>query len=305
MRILYVAMTRAKRRLILTACLGKPEEKLQRAPLRPTAWNVLKAGSPVLWLMMGPRTTLAVTVHEREPYLSGGAETKRLELPPADPQTLKEIESNLNWTYEYGGAVRLGAKAAVSRIGRDETTAPQFNAPAFLGARENAAFAGTATHTAMQYLPLEQEPDADEIRAYLIGLTGDGRLTKEQADAVDTDAVAWFLQTPLFNRMKTSGRLERELTFSYPIAASALYDVDSDERVLLQGIMDACFREADGWTLVDYKTDRVRPGESAWQAAQRHTTQLHLYALALEALTGERVKEKLVVMLSHRAVVEL
>ena len=75
--------------------------------------------------------------------------------------------------------------------------------------------------------------------------------------------------------------------------------------MLLQGVLDACFLEDGEWVIVDYKTDRVRTGESADQAAQRHAQQLRLYALALEALTGRRVKELAVVLLRHRAVVRV
>ena len=75
--------------------------------------------------------------------------------------------------------------------------------------------------------------------------------------------------------------------------------------MLLQGVLDACFLEDGAWVIVDYKTDRVRPGESPEQAAQKHAEQLRLYALALESLTGQRVKELIVVLLSHRAAVRV
>ena len=105
--------------------------------------------------------------------------------------------------------------------------------------------------------------------------------------------------------MSRAARLERELPFSYPADAQALYGVEADERVLLQGVVDACFLEDGGWTIVDYKTDRVRAGEPPEQAAKRHETQMRLYALAVEAITGQPVRERLVVLLSHRAVVKL
>ena len=84
-----------------------------------------------------------------------------------------------------------------------------------------------------------------------------------------------------------------------------LYGIAAEETVLLQGVLDACFREDGEWVILDYKTDRIRQGESAEQAAERHTKQLRLYALALESLTGQRVKELYVVLLTHRAAVNL
>jgi len=105
--------------------------------------------------------------------------------------------------------------------------------------------------------------------------------------------------------MQQTERLERELPFSYPMEAIQLYGIAAEETVLLQGVLDACFLEDGEWVIVDYKTDRVRPGEPPEQAAQKHAEQLRLYALALESLTGQRVKELLVVLLSHRAVVRV
>jgi ATP-dependent helicase/nuclease subunit A len=255
--------------------------------------------------MMGPHHALAITVHEREAYLAGETNAERRELPPAEADVLKAIEAKLNWTYEFSDAVKLSAKAAVSRIGHDETDMPAFNEPAFLGKKQSAVFAGTATHAAMQYLPTNAGLGSDGIALYVSSLVKSGRLTQDQADVVDANAVEWFSHTTLFDRMKASVRLERELTFSYAVDASVLYEIDTDEKVLLQGVMDACFLEDGHWVIVDYKTDRVRPGESARQAAQKHERQLELYALALQNLTQIDVKERIVVLLSHRDVISL
>ena len=305
MRVLYVAMTRAKRKLILTACVSKPDEKLELAPVYPSAWQVLRCSSPAQWLLMGSRRARQVTLHEREPYLIGSTEDRPMELPPYDPTVLASIEAKLNWTYAHAEAIRLNAKAAVSKIGAPQDEPPEFRRPAFLGEAKSAVFAGTATHAAMQHLPLGRVLGETEAAEYLLSLERDGRITSEQAQAADASAIAWFTQEPLYARMSRAARLERELPFSYPADAQALYGVEADERVLLQGVVDACFLEDGGWTIVDYKTDRVRPGESPEQAAKRHETQMRLYALAVEAITGQPVREQLVIMLSHRAVVAL
>lgn len=306
MRVLYVAMTRARRKLILTACLNKPEEKLAASPKNPTAWQAIKCASPVRWLMMGAHRHLQITLHERERFLGGvrGAETAR-EMPPFDPAVLEAIEAKLNWTYAHAEAAQIRAKASVSRVIKGEDSLPSFTRPAFLGTQNSAVFAGTATHAAMQYLPLGQSMDAAQAGDYLSSLVETGRITPEQATAADADAIAWFTQEEIFSRMQRAARLERELPFSYPMDAQLLYGIDAEETVLLQGVLDACFLEENEWVIVDYKTDRIRPNETAEQAASRHAEQLRLYALALESLTGQRVREAIVVLLSYRAVVSV
>ena len=76
-----------------------------------------------------------------------------------------------------------------------------------------------------------------------------------------------------------------------------------DRDLLVQGVVDCAFLEADGWVLVDYKTDRVEGDPTLW--AERHRRQVELYAQALEQLTGRPVKDRYVVFLIGRACVRL
>lgn len=57
---------------------------------------------------------------------------------------------------------------------------------------------------------------------------------------------------------------------------------------MVQGSIDCCFIEDDGWVLLDFKTDR---SDDADALTQRYRGQLRLYALALERITGLRVAE--------------
>ncbi|MYK69102.1 MAG: AAA family ATPase [Gammaproteobacteria bacterium] len=60
---------------------------------------------------------------------------------------------------------------------------------------------------------------------------------------------------------------------------------------LVEGVIDLAFREADGWVIVDYKTD---VGDDPDFPARRRTyrRQVDLYAECWEQVTGEPVKEK-------------
>ena len=67
----------------------------------------------------------------------------------------------------------------------------------------------------------------------------------------------------------------------------------SQEMVMVQGIIDAFFQEGEELVLVDYKTDFVQKGQEK-VLAERYRTQLDYYAKALEKLSGRRVKEKII-----------
>ena len=64
--------------------------------------------------------------------------------------------------------------------------------------------------------------------------------------------------------------------------------MDEERGTLLQGVIDCAFIENDQWILMDYKTDRIM-NEDAFR--QRYALQVEWYARALEKITGKPVKE--------------
>ncbi len=154
---------------------------------------------------------------------------------------------------------------------------------------------GTAAHLLMEHIPLSPHTAAS-VRASLQALQNQGLLSPAQADAVYAPAIAAFFQSDLGQRLCKAQQVERELAFSCRLPAQALGFAGSQASVLLQGSIDCCFLEPDGWVLVDYKTDFVPPGQEQ-QAAQAHVRQLQLYALALAEITRKPVKERYVALL--------
>ena len=88
--------------------------------------------------------------------------------------------------------------------------------------------------------------------------------------------------------MKDSPALIREKRFNVLLPAKEL--LGTDGKVLVQGVIDAWFEEADGTiTVVDFKTDRVKAENGEEILLERHSEQLRLYALAVEQLTEKKV----------------
>ena len=61
-----------------------------------------------------------------------------------------------------------------------------------------------------------------------------------------------------------------------------------EENMLVQGVVDCAFLEGGSWVIVDYKTDRV---EDEGKFTEVYRPQLEWYAKALRELTGKEVKE--------------
>lgn len=89
-----------------------------------------------------------------------------------------------------------------------------------------------------------------------------------------------FYQQPLGKRLLHADKVRREWSFNLRM--------NSQEVTLLQGVIDCAWLEADGWVLLDYKTDHFTD-EDVFVA--RHQLQLNWYARALKQITGLPVKE--------------
>lgn len=83
--------------------------------------------------------------------------------------------------------------------------------------------------------------------------------------------------------------LGRRMLVSGTVRREWAFNLVMEGGSLLQGVIDCAFREGDGWVLVDYKTDRIED-EDAF--IRRYQQQLAWYARALESITGLPVREK-------------
>ncbi len=319
MRVLYVALTRASDRLVIIASLRDMElvEKFT-SPLTPA--TVSAAKSYLDWILpaalLSPgenplRELMGLVELEGEPeveiQLHGGVAAEGLGalLPPEEYAAFKaeamergagELEERFGWQYPYMEDTLLPSKVSVSQLTGNYPELAQY--PAFLKDKElqQAPGRGTAAHILMEHISIGPHTP-ESIDTEIARLTAEGVLSPAQAGAIKRQSVAAFFASPLGRRMAESERVERELPFNHRVSARELVGADTDETMLLQGVIDCCFIEDGQWVLVDYKTDFVPAGKAA-QAAQRHRRQLALYRNALGALTGIPVKEMYIHFLS-------
>src|SRR5699024_1565211 len=119
---------------------------------------------------------------------------------------------------------------------------------------------GTIMHTVMQHLPMVQPLDLTEIEEYIKNLIEKEMITHEEAKVIDTSAIEYFYKTNIAEEMMETDTLYREVPFSFSLPASEVYaswENDTDEQVLIQGVIDCLIPVEGGWILVDYKTDTI------------------------------------------------
>ena len=319
-RILYVAMTRARDRLILVGDVGA-----QRPPAlwaRGGGSSALRAMRTGLDMVCPALADAGACLTLREETVQAGASRWLVcahaggaagERPRRTQERAAQLIAALENTpltdtrllammdFVPAEAARATRKTSVSAVLRDEKRAAQDDRdegrrtelarePRFMQQKHlTGAQIGTAFHRAMRMLDLDAlraaHDSAGEIRAQLERMREDGVLTAEEYAAVPARMLTALFASPLGVRLLASPRVEREWAFTYRRTDEA------GNAQLLQGVIDCCFEERDAWVLVDYKTDS--PADVS-AVLQRHRPQLAIYAEALEALTGRSVAERLV-----------
>ena len=329
LRLLYVAMTRAREKLLMLCTEGDAEKSLRAVAARlrfqgeamePQA--IRAAGSCADWLLGAAlRHPDAHTLREAAGLdstcvLPCGAPWKfslvtpealdeteisavSEELLPADPALLAEIRARMEYRYPYEALTLLPAKRAVSELTeRDQRESFAFTSqPAFLRHGSlTAAQRGTAMHAFLQYA--DYAAAAKDLHGEVERLVSRGFLTAREAAALELRKLRVFFDGPFARRMLRSPTLLREQKFTLRIPASEIQDNQNvpvhcleEAETIVQGIVDCAFEEDGALVLLDYKTDRV---ETMEELRERYAPQLRMYRRAMETCFGLRVRELLI-----------
>ena len=137
---------------------------------------------------------------------------------------------------------------------------------------------------------LEGKSDT-ELMQELARLQTEKFLTARQAEAVDAEKILALFSSELGKRILNAKNLRREFKFSILTDAGAYDPVAAGEQVMLQGVVDCFWQEADGIVILDFKTDYI-DGDLQLKAA-RYAPQLAAYTAALSRIFERPVKETL------------
>lgn len=327
LRVLYVALTRAEEKLILTGTCKEdklPQEDATQGAYGYSALRLQEASSYYdlvlpAWQSVGRR--LQICTQEEllqaelvRASLGYNSRQKLFEEAGKEPEAAElALCERLQKPYAHENLAGLFVKTTVSELKKEgmqeeaaeglelfpeEEVVPYL--PQFVREQEENVSGttwGSAYHRLLEIFPFERQETwtAEKIRTVIEEYKADRRLSEEYAAAINVYKIRAFLQTPLAARMAKaarSNRLHREQPFVLGLSANRLNtDFPEDETVLIQGIIDVYLEEEDGIVLADYKTDLVKDPK---ELILRYRVQLDYYEEALVRLTGKCVKEKLI-----------
>jgi ATP-dependent helicase/nuclease subunit A len=356
MRILYVATTRAKDRLILTASQKRTDcgkylaTGLLLGEERIPDWLLTACKNGLEWILYGLSdqrvlhqafdTGLTDKAHDDglfEFRLYGRDDLKALSdlvlnlrarkargekpararpKPSAEARKLlAELKERLGWRYPFAHATGIRAKDSVSRLTQGDEFARRDHSEALnrqpaamtvSGAVESRRYdprlVGRAIHLILECLDLKDRVTLRAVEDAKTRLVDNGAMTAGLAESIDADTILAFFRSDLGAVvLDRRNHVEREWPFTYGHHPS---DGAAGEFVVVQGVIDVLVQTPQGLILIDFKTDRVGPGDIAARA-EVYRGQVDLYAQAAAAIRRDKVLAKWLYFTASRQAVQV
>lgn len=329
MRVLYVAMTRAKEKLILVAAIKKAEEMLATwdDPSEEMTLSVREDAKQFIeWIVRStakkrdryPITVVTpkdIVVREVEEQMIRLENRDRLLtwLQDAPSEICPDLEGQLEYQYPYQVAQPYKNKYSVSEIKHrrmaeafdgEVTPRPAFLEqeresviPAFIAKTQTngenvGALRGTAMHRFLECFDFARDGGADTLQTQMEEMLQSGYMSAENHALLSVEKLDAFLHSPLANRMMTAAKKEelyKEKPFVMSVAAQELFADAQEQDSILIQGIIDAFFVEDDG-IVLLDYKTDRVGD-ARELIGRYEAQLKLYARALERTMGIPVKE--------------
>lgn len=324
LRLLYVAMTRAREKLIM---VGRFTEKsiseLCTNELIPEV--VFDGNVPFRWVLSSlckqldgeisldnctvktsSKIPLRLYITPQVPSAPTTFENSEEDFSVSDEET-RELAEIIEKPYSNFAETQRQAKFSVTELAHKTSLIPfTLTKPAFaLSGGKSGADVGNAYHCCMENISFDavrkSAPEAlsDCVSAELFRLCDEGKITEDELDCISADKIAGFFTSSLGKRVLKSQCIEREFPFYDEIDGSKI-DSNMSGIVGIQGRVDLCFEENGELVVVDYKTDYDINSEK-----DAYARQVAIYAEILPRLLGKRVSRTYLYSFSNGDVIEL
>ena len=325
MRILYVALTRAKEKLIITGIEKDSEKEIEKIKAQISRYE--KQGNkinPILvkkykkyldWILLvyyyetgNIKDIGALNIYNKQSLIKDLKQEKKeninvleiLEANNIDKKEIENLENILNYSYPEKDATVIPTKASVTSIkqmkqeNNENTKNIELPKPQFLRSETEEKLTGsqkgTLIHLCMQKLDEKKDYDLQKIKDLITNLRKKQIITDKEQEAINPFKILKFTKSKIWEELKEAKEVYREKPFYINIPAKEIYEKDIEENILVQGIIDLYYIDKnDNLILVDYKTDYVQDEK---ELIDKYKEQLKLYSKALESAYNRKVYKK-------------
>ncbi|MDE6274913.1 MAG: UvrD-helicase domain-containing protein, partial [Clostridia bacterium] len=322
MRLFYVAVTRARNRLYITATGGLSGktfgEKYVDNPKSMLEWlNDVAIVDNNFTDKYYDYNASAEDTCEEEIHTQERCKRRLVDISSADA-----FEKALQKQYDFRSSTTLLVKHTVTAVNNDyynslypQTVYEKDNGAEILDAfkdgdftdeeildKRNSADEGVAYHRVLECIDYSCFT-LDDVIDKIDDMVEQGFLSEEQKALVDPESILECLQSDVMGQARKYPHY-REKQFMLNLPANEFLNIDCDDKVLLQGTVDL-FVQGGGSggenILVDFKFSH----KSAEQVKKRYAKQLELYAMAIEECLNIKVDKKVIFMLGKNKTIVL
>lgn len=283
LRLFYVALTRAECALAIIM----PEK--DNACVYPFVED--KVSNWLNYCISSDPFVASKVVYE-EPYEFDEIQ-KNEKVLPIEREADEKIAETVNFIYPYLSSTTTARKYSVSALNANNDKVELQSVDV-----EDNSFAGTAHHAVMQYIDLEAR-SKDAVRKELDRLLEEGLIQKEQYDAVNADEIVECLNSDIIETARKSV-VYRERKFVLSKKADAVLKNGCEESILIQGVIDMLI-DGDSLIVLDFKRSKL----SDEKLVEKYTTQLKLYADAVEKSYGRYPDKLLLYVFGRNETIEI
>lgn len=318
MRLLYVALTRAKNKLIFSVCTSQKKladlcyfpHKAAAAVYESYAELLIpllfshRDGTPLRKVIrqapmaadefIFTKSHWHVNIFNPEEKTAHGDPPSSFPAPAFNSEHYtQQLNHAFTWQYPFAAAVTQRTKQAPSQ--KDLRVKIPLRRPAFEDKEYTGAQKGTVVHFFMEHVSFSSFKDA---RSQAEEMVSAGLLSADEFSALPFQQLDFFLQSTMGQRMKSAKELNRERSFCLIIPFK-----ETGDEALVQGIIDCYFFEEDRIVLLDYKTDLFHG--SIQEMTLHHRPQLLMYKAALEQLYPGKTVVPYIHFFSQNATIEI
>lgn len=322
MRILYVALTRAKEKLIIVGRQKDVNKKMSEKQKLLEIYSTIDYNkiNPYLlqkyktyldWLELiylkegvaNTKNLFTVNINKKE-KTSVKIENEVEDISNKiieesnknnDEQEKEKIKEVLNWQYKHQSIEGIPTKTSVSKLKEEREQEIQITQePKFINeevkTKLTGAQKGTLIHLCLQKMKETEEYNLEKITELIEELKDKEIITEIEEQNIDKEKLLEYTNSKLWTELKQAKEIHKEHPFYINIKASRIYNQikkEDDEDILVQGVIDLFFIDKDDkLILVDYKTDYVQHEN---ELVEKYKGQLDLYKEALEQSLDKKV----------------
>lgn len=308
LRVLYVALTRAKEKIFITGYVGNLDNKINS--LAPVIGN--------------NRIISNICLENTKNYMDiilpcllrhkDGSDLRDLSL-----YDLKVFQSDSKVNIKVVSAYDIDESEFLEKIKNDkvnmdinwvnnilntnylEDTIPKYLSvsdikkhngylrnPNFLNDGISHTNLGTLYHKIFELLPVKKY-NIKSLEEELLNLKNNNYITEEDLKLISIEKIFAYLTTDLYDELLNADEVYKEMKIDFKIPSNYYDKTLKDGMILVSAIIDLLYVKDDSYVIVDYKTDDV---DDVSKLKDLYKVQLDLYEIAIRSkMKKEKIKK--------------